>query len=175
MHSFSELAYRCTNFSLAKINEGYDLSVKALSETGATPPLKNMQALNLQKMIHAVGLFSVYEAHLQRRLHCRDGFKEAKSFLEQAGEISLKDKFHDYYLAINALKHGDGASYNNLVAKFNNLDFVVDTPTTPVQEEGDVSGVEGLVLVDDDFIQNCLAVITEVSECISKQRPDFLD
>ena len=44
MHSFSELAYRCTNFSLAKINEGYDLSVKALSETGATPPLKNMQA-----------------------------------------------------------------------------------------------------------------------------------
>lgn len=55
-----------------------------------------------------------------------------------------------------------------------NLDFVVDTPTTPVQEEG-VVGVEGLVLVDDDFIQNCLAVITEVSECISKQRPDFLD
>lgn len=173
MHAFSELAYRCTHFSLRIINEAIEEVTEVLNETGATHPIKNLQALNLQKTIHAVGLFSIFEAHLQRSLNCKNGFKEAESILDQAGQQVLKDEFHDYYLAINALKHGDGASYNTLVAKINSLDFVVDTPSTPVYEEGDVTGVIGLVRVDDAFIENCLSVIDKVSECISAQRSDY--
>lgn len=173
MHTFTELASRCTHFSLYTINEAIEEAVILLNETGSTPPVKTLQALNLQKTIHAVGLFSIFEAHLQRSLNCKNGFKEAESILLQAGQQALKDEFHNYYLAINALKHGDGASYNNLVAKINSLDFVIDTPSTPVHEEGDVTGVIGLVRVDDTFIENCLGVIEKVSECISTQRPDY--
>lgn len=173
MHQFTELAYRCTHFSLNAINDAYEKTAEELNETGATPPVKNLQALNLQKMIHAVGLFSIFEAHLQRGLNCQNGFKEAESILEMAGKQALKDEFHNYYLAINALKHGDGASYNKLVANINALGFTVDTPNTPVYEEGDVSGVTGLVKVDDAFIENCLGIIEKVSECIASQRPDY--
>ncbi|ECO0747255.1 hypothetical protein YW60_01370 [Salmonella enterica subsp. enterica serovar Senftenberg] len=173
MHQFTELAYRCTHFSLNAINDAYEKTAEELNETGATPPVKNLQALNLQKMIHAVGLFSIFEAHLQRGLNCQNGFKEAESILEMAGKQALKDEFHNYYLAINALKHGDGASYNKLVANINALGFMVDTPNTPVYEEGDVSGVTGLVKVDDAFIENCLGIIEKVSECIASQRPDY--
>lgn len=64
MHQFPELAYICTYFSLRVINEDYEKTVNELSETGSSPPVKNLQALNLQRMIHAVGLFSIFEAHL---------------------------------------------------------------------------------------------------------------
>jgi len=173
MHQFSELAYRCTHFSLQKIEEAYEKTEHELSETGSTPLVKNLQALNLQKMIHAVGMFSIFEAHLQRGLGCENGFKEANLILEQAGEHSLKEDFHNCYLAINALKHGDGASYKNLIGNISTLDFVVETPTTPTFEEGDVSGIAGLVRVDDAFILHCLGLIEKVSECIAKHRSDF--
>ncbi|SUG49801.1 Uncharacterised protein [Salmonella enterica subsp. arizonae] len=75
MHQFNELAYRCTYFSLRVINEAYDETMNELSETGSTPLVKILQALKLQKMIHIVGLFSIFEAHLQQGLACRNGFK----------------------------------------------------------------------------------------------------
>ncbi|MGB8663622.1 MAG: hypothetical protein WCD24_02515 [Serratia inhibens] len=174
MHQFNELAYRCTCFSLRVINEAYEKTVKELSETGSTPPVKNLQALNLQKMIHAVGLFSIFEAYLQQELACRNGFKEAELILGQAGEHALKENFHNCYLAINALKHGDGASYKILISNISTLNFVVESQTTPTFEEGDVSGIFGLVRVDDSFIENCLEVIEKVSKCIKDHRPDFI-
>ncbi|MFB5188632.1 hypothetical protein OP861_09150 [Yersinia intermedia] len=174
MHQFHELAYRCTYFSLRVINEAYEKTVYELSETGSTTPVKNLQALNLQRMIHAVGLFSTFEAHLQQGLVCRNGFKEAELILRQAGEHALKEDFHNCYLAINALKHGDGASYKSLISNISKLNFVVESPTTPTFEEGDISGIFGLVRIDDNFIENCLELIEKVSKCIEAQRPDFI-
>ncbi|HCM6064463.1 TPA: hypothetical protein N3Z07_005657, partial [Klebsiella pneumoniae] len=156
------------------INEAYERTVDELSETGSTPPVKNLQALNLQKMIHAVGLFSIFEAHLQRGLGAKNGYREAELILEQVGEVALKEDFHNCYLAINALKHGDGASYRLLLGKISSLPFVVETPNVPVFEEGDVSGIDGLVKVDDAFIEYCLKLIEKVSACISTHRPDFM-
>lgn len=168
MHSFYELAYRCTHFSLSSINETYSNTLEILSETGSTPPVKNLQALNLQRMIHAVGMFSIFEAYLQQVLNCKNGFKEAERILIQAGESSLKEDFHNSQLAINALKHGNGISYSLLINKLTTLKFSLSTPTNPSFEEGDVSGIFGLVRVDDDFIENCLEIIKLVSECINK-------
>lgn len=174
MHHFYELAYRYTYFSLNAINEAYEKTVDELSETGSTPPVKNLQALNLQKMIHAVGLFSIFEAHLQRGLAAKNGYREAELILEQAGQVALKEDFHNFYLAINALKHGDGASYRLLLGKISSLPFVVETPDAAVFEEGDVSGIAGLVKVDDALIEYCLELIEKVSICISTHRPDFM-
>jgi len=173
MHQFEELAYRSTYFSLGMINETYEKIVNELSESGSTDLVKSLQALNLQRMIHAVGMFSIFEAYLQQGLDCKNGFKEAELILEQAGMHSLKEDFHNCYFAINALKHGDGASYRSLVGKISTLAFLVETPTTPIFEEGDVTGIVGLVRVDDAFIINCLGLIEKVSECIAKHRPDF--
>src|SRR5690606_36553237 len=102
MHHFYELAYRCTQFSINTINDAYEKIVDELSESGSTPSVKSLQALNLQKMIHAVGLFSIFEAHLQRGLEAKNGYREAESILEQAGQVALMEDFHNCYLAINA-------------------------------------------------------------------------
>ena len=173
MHTFYELAYRCTHFSLSMINEAESQSLALLSETGSTPPIKNLQALNLQRMIHVVGMFSVFEAHLQRRLNCSNGFKEAETILENAGQFALKEDFHNCYLAVNALKHGEGSSYKILVSKIHSVHFVVGTQSNPIFEEGDVTGIEGLIKVDDSFLKSCLQLIENVSEKIALYRPDF--
>lgn len=47
--------------------------------------------LQLQKSIYAVGLFSIFEAHLQCGLRCQNGFKEAKKRLEDAGRFELRE------------------------------------------------------------------------------------
>lgn len=75
--------------------------------------------------------------------------------------------------AINALKHGGGASYRQLVTKINDLEFDVETPHTPVYEEGDVSAIKSLIKTDDAFILGCAELIREISVTISEQHPDF--
>ncbi|EKZ6136124.1 hypothetical protein REZ84_005785, partial [Klebsiella pneumoniae] len=60
------------------------------------------------------------------------------------------------------------------LGKISSLPFVVETPNVPVFEEGDVSGIDGLVKVDDAFIEYCLKLIEKVSACISTHRPDFM-
>ncbi|MDK7599630.1 MULTISPECIES: hypothetical protein [Citrobacter] len=162
-----------THFSLEKINEAFERTEIELRETERTLPGKVLQALNLSKVIYAVGLFSIFEGHVQQALKCTNGFKEIKDILDQAGEVALKEEFQNYYRAINALKHGDGQSYNSLVNKINVLDFEVETPTTPVYEVGDLTAVSGLVKVDTAFIEKCMLLIEKVSVCIENQRPEY--
>ncbi|EGT0039584.1 hypothetical protein HIJ85_12985 [Cronobacter sakazakii] len=174
MHQFYELAYRCTGFTLTMLDEIHKKVELEMSEMATTRQVKTLQALNLQKVIQAVGVFSIFEAHLQRGLQCKNGFKEAELILQQAGQYTLKDNFHNCYLAVNALKHGDGPSYARLVSKINALPFIVDTPSKPAFDEGDVSGVSGLIKADESFIKYCFEIINDVSECIAQHRPNFI-
>ncbi len=173
MHQFTEIASRSTYFSLSMINKAFDSALIELSKTERTSTVKSLQALNLAKVIYAVGLFSIFEGHVQQVLQCSNGFTEVKAILDEAGEVALKEEFQNYYQAINALKHGDGQSYSSLVKKINVLDFEVETPTTPVYEVGDLTAVSGLVKVDTAFIEKCMLLIEKVSACIENQRPEY--
>jgi hypothetical protein len=130
--------------------------------------------IQLQKVILAVGMFSVFEAILQDRLSCNNGFHEATNILNYEGEVILQGRFKDLYLAINVLKHGHGSSYDSLVAKAETLSFRVKLPGDAFFCEGDVSEVSTLIEVDDTFILSCSKVIRDVSEAIRRARPDFL-
>lgn len=54
---------------------------------------------------------------------------------------------------INALKHGDGKSYRQLIAKINDIEFDVEAIHTPVYEEGDVSAIRSFIKTDDAFMR----------------------
>jgi len=166
MHSFSELADRCTSFTLSALREANDKTIDALQTSGATSLVKTLQMIQLQKAVFAVGMFSIFEADLQTSLGCRNGFKKAKQILESKGKANLKERFEDLYFAINALKHGRGGSYDALVAKAEQLPFRVKMPTESFFFEGDVSEVDTLIEVNDAFVQLCGDMISEVSQAI---------
>jgi len=173
MHSFTELVDRCANFTLGTLKEANERTIEQLQTSGATSLVKTLQMVQLQKAIFAVGMFSIFEANLQEGLNCSDGFSEAKKILEGEGELNLNEHVNDLFLAINVLKHGRGRSYDALVAKAEALPFRIKLPDQPFFFEGDVSEVSTLVQVDDTFVQLCGKVISDVSEVISRARPEF--
>lgn len=174
MHSFDELAEHCAAFTLGALRSANERTVEGLQTSAATPLVKALQMIQLQKVIFAVGMFSIFEASLQDRLNCKDGFREVDAILGQQGEAELKERFQDLVAAINVLKHGRGRSYDALVAKAQCLPFRMKLPDEAFFFEGDVSEVATLVEVDDAFVQLCGYVIREVSEVLREVRQDFI-
>ncbi len=175
MHSFTELIDRCTTFTLGALNQAEaELNAK-LETSAATHLIKNLQMVRLQKAITSVGMFSMFEAILQDRLGCKDGFREAKKILDSEREITLKERFSDLQLAINVLKHGRGDSHDTLIKKAERLPFRIKKPDEKFFYEGDVSEITTLIEVDDNFVLSCVQIIQEVSTVMKKARPNFFD
>jgi hypothetical protein len=166
MHAFSDLVQRSAAFSLnALLAAEKNLSEKLQSGV-ATPWVKAAQMIQLQKAISAVGMFSMFDAILQGRLRCADGFQAVTALLEANGEIALKERFSNLQLAINVLKHGKGRSDDALVQKAESLPFRVKLPGESFFNEGDVAEISTLIEVDDAFVLLCADVIHAVSVAI---------
>lgn len=171
MHDFSGIAYRCTVFTLNSLKEVEGKTIEALQTSGATSLVKTLEMTRLERTILAVGVFSVFEALLQDRLNCKDGFIEAKDILKEAGDLETLSQFTDLELAVNALKHGRGRSYNTLVAKEGgSIPSKIKAPNQNFFDEGDVSEISTLIDVDDNFIYSCVDIINRVSDSIKKFR-----
>lgn len=166
MHDFSELVQHSTAFSLQALEAAQKSTIKRLQTSGATPLVKTLQMIQLQKAISAIGMFSLFEAALQEQLECADGFREAGILLEAKGEVALKEQFSYLQQAINVLKHGKGRSYDALVQKAELLPFRLKLPDEAFFDEGDVAEVSTLVEVDDAFVLLCAEVIHDVSAAI---------
>ncbi|TAG46070.1 MAG: hypothetical protein EAZ30_13515 [Betaproteobacteria bacterium] len=173
MHPFSELVYHGAHLTLRSLSETQTSVHAELEHSGATRLVKALQMIELQRAILAVGIFSMFEAYLQGALECENGFAEARTCLRKAGEDSLLERFNDVYLAINALKHGRGKSYDQLVAKASALPFWVKPNPDKFFHEGDVSEVAALIRVDDEFVMLCCNVIHDVSESIRRHTDRF--
>ena len=174
MHEFTELIYRCTSFSLNSLDKINEEIFKGLELSGATNLVKNLQMISLNKVVLAVGMFSIFEAHLQDNLDCEKGFFEAKKILNEAGENEIKECFNNLTLAINVLKHGKGKSYDSLVERADELPFRVKMPDEYFFDEGDVSEISTLIEVDNNFVELCSKNIEDVSNVIRKTHPHFI-
>lgn len=172
MHSFDFLIKVSTQFTLDALNAATEKATSRLKQSGSTPPVQALQAVQLQKAVIATGAFSIFEATLQDRLKCKNGFSEALSILDESSENHLKDKFSNLRLAVNVLKHGKGRSYDELVDKSDDLDFRILQPDENFFNEGDVSEVYTLVKVDDKFVLDCVTVISQVADVIRRHRPN---
>lgn len=167
MHSFEDLIYRSTSFTLGILEETNSKIIEALQTSGSTTLVKNLQMIQLQKAIFAIGIFSMFDAILQDQLSCKNGFEEAKKIIKEKGNLELHDRFDQFILAINVLKHGEGRSYDALLLKNTLLPFRIKLKGENFFDEGDVSEIDTLIEVDDNFVLNCADLIEKVSNLIS--------
>ncbi|WP_260007099.1 hypothetical protein [Leisingera sp. M527] len=63
----------------------------------------------------AVDIFTLFEARMQHHFRRGPFSRKLTSLLSQSGETGLAERVHQYYLVINVLKHGKGASYRELL------------------------------------------------------------
>jgi hypothetical protein len=173
MHSFTELVYRCTAFTLGTLKKSNDRTIQKLQISGSTSLVKTLQMVQLQKVIFSVGMFSIFEANLQLGLKCDNGFQEAKNILINEKELVLKEQFDTLCKAINTLKHGYGPSYDALVKRVESLPFRIKLLDEDFFFEGDVSEVSTLVYVDDAFVEYCSKLISDISDVIKRVCPEF--
>ncbi len=162
MHSLEELIGYCTGFTINSLDEVNSKNIEELQTSASTILVKNLQMIQLQKAIFAVGIFSLFESMMQDSLSCENGFKEVKKILEEKGNNTLLERFNDYYLAINVLKHGRGKSYNELVERYESLPFNIKLEDESFFNEGDVSEINTLIEVDNNFVLECANLLVEV-------------
>ena len=170
MHDFDDLIYRSTAFTLNALKEVKSKVIDELQTNGSTIVVKNLQMIQLQKAIIAIGMFSLFDSILQKGLARSNGFEKAKKMLIQTGNNELLNRFEDFICAINVLKHGQGRSYNALVAKSDSLPFKIKLPGENFFDEGDVSEISTLIEVDDKFVLNCAELIRQVSKEIRRNQ-----
>lgn len=80
MHRFEDLILRNTLFTLNALKDINEKIIDALQISGSTILIKNLQMIQLQKAIFAVGMFSIFDAELQNQLSCKNGFAAAKKY-----------------------------------------------------------------------------------------------
>lgn len=165
MRDYSKIARGCAGSTLESLNSTVQSVLEELETSAATPLIRALRLVNYQKAIFAVGLFSMFEAHLG----LKDGFKGVSRILGKHGEVELKVRFEQFNCAINVLKHGRGSSYDKLVQSTSPLPFKILRPGEFFFDEGDVSEISTDIEVNDNFINNCLDVINKVSTIINKR------
>jgi hypothetical protein len=173
MHNFDELVYRGTAFTLSALEELNSKVIEEPETSASSIAVKNLQMIQLQKGILAIGMFSLFESLLQQGLSCRNGFKEAKKVILQNGKVELLNRFDNFICAINVLKHGRGRSYDTLISKSELLAFKIKLPDDNFFNEGDVSEVSTLIKVDDEFVLNCAELIKQISNEIRNEFSDY--
>lgn len=172
MDRFSDVTARCVGFMIDTLNEASRANIGDGSD-GSTVFVKNAQALQLGKVVIAVGIFSIFEARLQDGLSCVDGFAELRKILSTASEQDLASRFEQFVAAVNVLKHGKGRSYDWLLSRSEALPFTIKARDQNFFFEGDVSEPDTLVLVDDAFVRSCAELVQASIDVVQSVKPDI--
>lgn len=170
MQRFIQIISESTELHIENSNRNEKLIYDGLQDSGSTRLVINIQKMQWERAIFAIGIFSLFEAVVQNELHIEKGsaFKELKERLKRNNKMELLIKFEEFYCAINVLKHGKGSSYTKLLEKQNSLPFEITLANSVSRNEGDISEIETLVYVDDEFLRSCLAVICECYDELSR-------
>ncbi|MBL4807525.1 MAG: hypothetical protein JKY31_09580 [Rhodobacteraceae bacterium] len=96
-------------------------------QSGSDSQVKDLQAATVSLELAAVDIFAVFEARMQHHFRRGPFSRKLTSLLLAEGQTDLSKRVHQYYLAVNVLKHGKGASYRELLKAPS--DFFVVKPT----------------------------------------------
>lgn len=136
-----------------------DLLKRMGGQTGTAAQAEDLRAATVALELAAVDVFTLFEARLQHHFRRGPFSRKLTAALADAGQADLADRVHQYYLGINVLKHGKGASYRELVNAPSDL-FAVRPADDSVADEAQVA--VGLVdVTGPGFFDGLTATILE--------------
>ena len=121
----------------AKISEARisDILKRMEGQNGSDAKVEELRAAIVLLELEAVDIFSLFEARMQHHFKRGPFSRKLKSLLLESQQTDLADKFYQYYLAMNVLKHGRGASYRELLNVPNSLFVVKSNEDIIIDEE----------------------------------------
>lgn len=115
----------------------------------------------------AVDIFAVFEARMQHHFKRGPLSRKVKEALLAAGQADLADRLHQYYLAINVLKHGTGASHRELLNNKSTLIVVKQATDATTSSDNVTTGLIDVTL--PQFFDGLAETILEASEFLEKR------
>ena len=109
-------------------------------QSGSDAQVEELRAATVSLELATVDIFSLFEARMQHHFRRGPFSRKLKSLLLAAGQTDLADRVHQYYLAVNVLKHGKGASHRELLNAPNSL-FVVKPTEDIIADEAHAAGL----------------------------------
>ncbi len=134
-------------------------------QNGSSAQVEELRAATVALELAAVDIFTLFEARMQHHFRRGPFSRKLKSLMLEAEQTDLAHRFHQYYLAINVLKHGKGASYRELLNAPNSF-FVVkpnkdisdgshaSTGLVDVSVPGFFDGLATTILEAHHFLEN---------------------
>ncbi len=152
----------------AKISEDRISEILKLmdGQNGTDAQVEDLRAATVSLELAAVDIFSLFEARMQHHFRRGPFSRKLKALLLEAGQTDLADRVHQYYLAINVLKHGKGASYRELLNAPSTLfvvkpsdDIIADEAPAPaslvdISVPGFFDGLTATILEATHFLEN---------------------
>tara|TARA_B110000503_G_scaffold130069_1_gene203020 strand:+ start:1418 stop:1912 length:495 start_codon:yes stop_codon:yes gene_type:complete len=128
---------------------------------GSDDQKRDLAAATLALELIAVDTFTLFEARMQHHFKRGPFSRKLQAELLKVGQADLADRIHKFYLAINVLKHGKGASYRELLNAPTSL-FAVRTAgdddaasaLIDVRAPGFFDGLTAAILEAYDFLEN---------------------
>ncbi len=127
----------------AKISEDRLSQARAQldGQNGSEAQVEELRAANVALELAAVDIFTLFEARMQHHFKRGPFSRKLRTALVNSGQADLADRVHTYYLAINVLKHGKGASYRELLNTPTALFRVNPAESIPLNEGEVASGL----------------------------------
>ena len=127
----------------AKISEARisDILKRMEGQNRSDAKVEELRAAIILLELEAVDIFSLFEARMQHHFKRGPFSRKLKSLLLESQQTDLADKFYQYYLAMNVLKHGRGASYRELLNVPNSLFVVKSNEDIIIDEEHPSTGL----------------------------------
>lgn len=151
----------------AKTSE--DRISEALKSSGSDELAEELASATAALEATSVDIYSVFEARMQHHFRRGPFSRKLKALLLGNGQADLANRLHEYYLAINVLKHGKGASYRELLEAPSGL-FGVNKSAKPSDDDTDEETAVSLVdITGAGFFAGLTATIVEAYHFLENQ------
>ncbi|WP_448327170.1 hypothetical protein [Sulfitobacter sp. M13] len=115
----------------------------------------------------AVDIFTVFEARMQRHFKRGPLSRKVQAALLAAGHADLADRLHQYYLAINVLKHGHGASHRELLNNKSAMLVVTQDEDNGATSQGAPTGL--IDVASPHFFEGLAATILDAYQFLESR------
>ncbi|MFT6674249.1 MAG: hypothetical protein ACJAVM_000420 [Sulfitobacter sp.] len=129
--------------------------------------IKDLRAARVALELAAVDVFTLFEARMQHHFKRGPFSRKLKAALLDAGHGDLADRIYQYYLAVNVLKHGKGASHRELLAAPTGLFAVTQTEDIPDNGEDPPAGL--IDVTAPGFFEGLSATILEAHQFLENR------
>ncbi|MBU2983290.1 hypothetical protein KO498_15900 [Lentibacter algarum] len=153
----------------AKLSEDTISGVRSHLEgpSGSETQVEELRAAHVALKRIAVDAFTLFEARMQHHFKRGPFSRKLRSALLEAEHTDLADRIHKYYLAINVLKHGNGASYRELLNTPTILFHIKPSENTTSQEENAPSNLIDVSL--PGFFDGLATTLLEAYQFLEKR------